>query len=61
MKMKAQFETEVFVSESGYVSIIQSRHNEEDQLIVLSLHQVKLLAAKLNSYAEDDSWWSEEE
>lgn len=61
MKMKAQYETEVYISEGGYVAITQKQPNEEDQVIVLSLHQVKLLTAKFAEFASDDSWWSEEE
>lgn len=61
IKMKAQFETDIFLSEGGYVSILQKGALEDDQLIILSLEQVKVLAAELGEYAENGAWWSDRE
>lgn len=57
MKMKAQYETEVYLSDGDYLCIKQLDALGEEQAIVLSHSQVKLLAVELGKYGKQGSWW----
>jgi hypothetical protein len=58
MKIKIQYETETYVSNSGYLCIRQEVGGE-DSLVMLSPLQCKLLATELRTMAKQPTWWSE--
>ena len=58
MKIKAQYETETYISEGGYLCIRQEFDGDE-RLVILSPYQCKLLAAELLKAAKNSDWWSE--
>lgn len=58
MKMKAQYETEVYLAASDYLVIKQTDALGEEALICLSHEQVKILSAELRKYAKDGNWWA---
>lgn len=60
MKLKCQFETEVYLSVGGYVVIKQDNDLHDENTVSLSLEQVRILARELHKYADDPSWWDAE-
>ncbi|HXI89934.1 MAG TPA: hypothetical protein VNO24_07960 [Blastocatellia bacterium] len=58
IKMKAQFETEVYLSKGGYLTLKQSDPLGGDDTIVCLTHdQVKLLAKEFQKWAKNGDWW----
>lgn len=60
MKLKATFETEVYISEVGYIAIRQpGQHGDEEAIVLLSAEQARLVAEELSNLASDPNGWSE--
>lgn len=58
MKMKASFETEVYLCEGGYLAIKQiDPLGDEPTVVCLTHEQVKLLARELQKWAKNGDWW----
>lgn len=60
MKLKATFETEVYINDRGYIAIRQRDPLEPDpqdaqaeQIVELSPQQAQLVAAQLKAFAEE--------
>ena len=54
MKLKSTMATEIYVSEAGYIAIKQlGDHGAEDDIVVLSPEQAKVVALELNRLADD--------
>jgi len=63
MKMKLQYETEIYVSGAGYLVIKQDDHNEEGQTIFISPEQALLLSDYILDKKDGQkiAWESKEE
>lgn len=59
MKIRATYETETYLSESGYFAVRQERHNEEDQIVLLSPSQLTLLIEEMKLAVQDQEWWTD--
>ena len=57
MKLKATYETEVFVSQGGYLVIRQEDNMGEESAVILSPEQARLVAREIGRLTEDESWW----
>ncbi|SDR17222.1 hypothetical protein SAMN05445850_3111 [Paraburkholderia tuberum] len=58
MKLKATYETEVYTSQGGYLAIRQTNScMGEEQTILLSPEQAKLVVQGINQHLKDESWW----
>lgn len=58
MKLKSTYETEVYISDGGYLAIAQpDPMGGEAQIVLLSPEQARLVARKLEEAASDDGWW----
>lgn len=63
MKLKATLETEVYISQGGYLAIKQRDQlgGRDDPVILLSPHQAQLVAQEIGLLLQDLSWWSDME
>lgn len=62
MKIKATQETEVYISQSGYLTIRQEpsdSHYEEAQLVLLSPEQADLVIREMTRLlSHKEAWWN---
>jgi hypothetical protein len=61
MKLRATFETHVFINADGLISIRQIYSDGDDAIVVLSRHQSSLVGAELSRLAGDDANWPDGE
>ena len=60
MKIKAQHETEAYVSESGYYAIKQQREILGEQIVLLSPKQLELIIEDMTAAIDYQAdWWTE--
>ncbi len=58
MKLKATYETEVYISEGGYLCIKQKDFTgNEDAVVMFSPEQATLVANEMFRLAHDAGWW----
>ncbi|PLC40481.1 hypothetical protein C0Q88_22005 [Ralstonia pickettii] len=60
MKLKATYETEVYISKGGYLCIRQKDQlGNDDPVVMLSPAQAKLVADEMLRLTADAEWWEE--
>ncbi|MCS6490766.1 hypothetical protein NX872_21150 [Burkholderia thailandensis] len=60
MKLKATYETEVYISNGGYLAIKQKDHlGNEDPVVILSPDQARAVMNEFQRLLDDPSWWNE--
>ncbi|WP_175920365.1 hypothetical protein [Burkholderia pyrrocinia] len=59
IKLKATHETEVYISQGGYLAISQDSGDGEDAIVILSPEQARVVAKEIMRQLEDTSWWDE--
>lgn len=62
MKIKPSYGLDISVSIGGYVRLGQNdAHGRDEQVILLSLSEIKILRDELESLIVDTEWWDETE
>ncbi len=62
MKLKAAYETEVYISNGGYLCLRQSDPaGGDDSVVMLSEEQAKLVAKEIERLLRDGGWWEASE
>lgn len=58
MKLRASYETEIYISETDYLVIKQTDALGDEGIIALTHDQVKIIAKELQKWAKNGDWWS---
>lgn len=61
MKIKASFETETYVSEGGYYVIKQENSEQDQQTVLLTPPQLRLIMKDMRKALSDTDWFSQVE
>ncbi|MFE1814164.1 hypothetical protein [Metapseudomonas otitidis] len=62
MRLKPTYETDVYISESGYFAISQRSALGEEETVVLSPEQLRAVIAHARILLRTErTWWSQEE
>lgn len=61
MKLKAQLETESYISQSGYYVIAQQNEYVGEQVVCFSPEQLRHLISDMQNAVADISWWTDGE
>ncbi|MGF6856020.1 hypothetical protein [Paraburkholderia sp. CI3] len=59
IKLKATLETEVYISQGGYLAINQENNIGEESTVILSPDQARVVVKEIERQLEDTSWWEE--
>ncbi|WP_343726668.1 hypothetical protein [Burkholderia seminalis] len=59
IKLKPSYETEVYISQGGYLTIKQDTGIGKEAIVMLSPEQAKAVANELFRQLDDTSWWDE--
>ncbi|WP_334067282.1 hypothetical protein [Burkholderia cepacia] len=58
IKLKASYETEIYISQGGYLVIHQVNGLGEESRILLSPDQARAVASEISHQLEDTTWWN---
>ncbi|MCQ0032560.1 MULTISPECIES: hypothetical protein [Burkholderia] len=57
IKLKASYETEIYISQGGYLVIHQVNGLGEESQVLLSPEQAQAVVSELSMQLKDTSWW----